>query len=180
MNMKNTTAAALAMTMLTMPSAVLAYGGDQIAVSLNSIAYTRVLENAGPLAGRWSLSGITAWNGMEQTAFACVSNRLYASDTMALGDARLGAMPAGSYVHQLSVFNQWDGSRTRSYRVQIAQPVGDNDIYARVVAVTVSQEGVNLVDYPDPRDFKDDSTKISASYCAVADIAHLPVSGLLF
>ena len=145
--------------------------------ALNSASYVKVMENTGPLAGTWTLTGITAWNGAAQVAFACVSNRPYAAEN---ASAAQGAMPAGNYVHQLSVFNQWDGSRTRSYRVQLAQPVGGNDIYARVTAVTVSQEGVNLVDYPDIRDFKDDATKIEASYTAATDIANFPVTKLKF
>ena len=146
---------------------------DVSSISLNSPGYVKVVANAGPLAGAWSLKGITAWNGTEQTAFACMSNRLY--QTAMNGG---GAMPSGRYVHQLSVFNQWDGMRTRSYRVQIAQPVGGSDIYARVVAVTVSQEGVNLADCPDPREYKDDTTKIAASYTDAADLAAFPVTKL--
>ena len=145
--------------------------------ALNSASYVKVMEKSGPLAGTWSLVGITAWNGAEQVAFTVVSNRPYAAANSATAQ---GAMPAGNYVHQLSVFNQWDGSRTRSYRVQLAQPVGGNDIYARVTAVTVSQEGVNLVDYPDLRDLKDDNSKIAASYTDAADLANFPVTKLKF
>jgi len=145
--------------------------------ALNSASYVKVMENTGPLAGTWTLTGITAWNGAAQVAFACVSNRPYAA---AYSSSAQGALPAGNYVQQLSVFNQWDGSRTRSYRVQLAQPVGGNDIYARVTAVTVSQEGINLVDYPDIRDFKDDATKIAASYTDAADIDGFPITKLVF
>ena len=148
--------------------------------ALNSASYVKVMENTGPLAGTWSLTGITAWNGAAQVAFTCVSNRPYA---WAYSGSAQGALPAGNYVQQLSVFNQWDGSRTRSYRVQLAQPVGGNDIYARVTAVTISQEGENLVDYPDIRDFKDDATKI-AYYCSTtenpSDLANFPVTKLKF
>ena len=182
MNIKKTAAASLATAMLTTSASAFApaIGGGEIDVSLDSTAYVKVLDESGPLAGTWSLNGITAYNGTAQVAFAAVSNRPYASDTMASADAFRGEMPIGKYVHQLSVFNQWDGSRTRSYRVMIAQPVGGNDIYARIAAVTVSQEGVNLVDCPDPRILKDDVTKIAASYTASADIANFPVTKLTF
>ena len=150
-----------------------AEGAVDIGVELKSNSYVKVMENAGPLAGTWSLKGITAWNGAKQVAFTCVSNRPYASATNGGG-----AMPNGNYVHQLSVFNQWDGVQTRSYRVMIAQPVGDSSIYARITAVTVSKEGVNLVDYPDPRDFKDDSSKISASYTDDGTISDFPITKL--
>ena len=145
--------------------------------ALHSASYVKVMENSGPLAGTWSLVGITAWNGAEQVAFTCVSNRPYAAANAASAQ---GAMPAGNYVHQLSVFNQWDGSRTHSYRVQLAQPVGGNDIYARVTAVTVSQEGVNLVDCPDPRELASDTSKIAASYTAASELANFPVTKLKF
>jgi len=148
--------------------------------ALNSTSYVKVMENSGPLAGTWTLTGITAWNGAAQVAFTCVSNRPYASGTLNSGDARLGEMPAGNYVQQLSVFNQWDGSRTRSYRVQLAQPVGGNDIYARVTAVTVSQEGENLVDYPDLRELSGDASKVEASHADNANLANFPVTKLKF
>ena len=169
--------AMVAMVISTSAVASTAEWTGEGANALNSASYVKVMENTGPLAGTWTLTGITAWNGAAQVAFTCVSNRPYAA---AYSASAQGALPAGNYVHQLSVFNQWDGSRTRSYRVQLAQPVGGNDIYARVTAVTVSQEGVNLVDYPDIRDFKDDATKIAASYIAASDLANFPVTKLKF
>ena len=183
MNIRNTTAAALTMAAFALPVASLAsvFGGDDVAVALDSTTYVKVLEDAGPMAGRWLFKGITAWNGTEQTPFACVSNRPYASATMTAADAARGDMPTGNYVHQVSMFNQWDGLRTRSYRVQIAQPVGGNDIYARILAVTVSQPGVNLMDLPDIREIRTDSSKIEY-YCSTSenkeDIANFPVTAL--
>ncbi|MBR0057258.1 MAG: hypothetical protein IJP66_08005, partial [Kiritimatiellae bacterium] len=144
---------------------------SEIDVSLSSSAYVKVAE--GTLEDTLSLSGITAYNGTGQVDFTCVSNRPYATSSTVVS-----GLPSGSYVHQLSVFNNWDGTRTRSYRVQLAQPDGTTDIYARVPAVTVSQEGVNLASYPDIRDFKDDATVIAASYTNDADIANFPVTKL--
>ena len=152
-------------------SAAHAANVSEVAVSLNSTAYVKVAE--GTLKDTISLSGITAFNGAAQVDFVCVSNRPYGTSSTAIS-----GLPAGSYVQQLSVFNNWDGSRTRSYRVQLAQPDGTTDIYARIPCVTVSQEGVNLVDYPDIRDFKDDSSKIAGSYTDDATIADFPVTKL--
>ena len=70
--------------------------------ALNSASYVKVMENSGPLAGTWSLVGITAWNGTAQVPFTCVSNRPYASATMTAADAARGDMPTGNYVHQVS------------------------------------------------------------------------------
>lgn len=145
---------------------------SEVSVSLNSTAYVK-LDVQGTLKDTLSLSGITAFNGAEQVDFVCVSNRPYETSS-----TTISGLPDGSYVHQLSVFNNWDGSRTRSYRVQLAQPDGTTDIYARIPCVTISQEGVNLVDYPDIRDFKDDPSKIAGSYTDDANIAGFPVTKL--
>lgn len=146
-----TTAAAIA--------ASASWATTDIATTLTT-SYAKVAKSAGLITGL-SLSGITAFDGTGQVEFACVSNRPYAAET---ADSAIGELPAGPYVHQLSVFNYWDGTRTRSYRVQIAQPVGSTDIYAYCPCFTVSQPGVNLVDYPDIRDLRADTSKIEASY----------------
>lgn len=155
-----------------------ALAATNITVNLTT-SYVKIMENAGTLKDNWTLAGITAFNGSEQVAFACVSNRPYASAT---ASTAIGELPAGNYVHQLSVFNTWDGVRTRSYRIQIAQPDGTQDIYAYCPCLTISQPGVNLVDYPDIRDFKNDNTKIAASYTESAGLADAlsaaPVSAL--
>ena len=144
-----------------------ALAATNITVNLTT-SYVKIMENAGTLKDNWTLAGITAFNDSEQVAFACVSNRPY---TAATASSTIGELPAGNYVHQLSVFNTWDGVRTRSYRVQIAQPDGTQDIYAYCPCLTISQPGVNLVDYPDIRDFKNDNTKIAASYTESAGLA---------
>lgn len=133
---------------------------SEIPVSLNSSQYAVVTNNAGPLRD-FTLSGITAYDGAAQVEFSVVSNRPYATAT---AGTALGAMPAGPYTHQLSTFNAWTGTRTYSYRVQIAQPDGTGDIYARITAVTISREGVNLVDHPDIRNLVRDSALIEFAY----------------
>ncbi len=137
-----------------------ALAATNITVNLTT-SYVKIMENAGTLKDNWTLAGITAFNGSEQVAFACVSNRPY---TAAKANSTIGELPAGDYIHQLSVFNTWDGVQTRSYRVQIAQPDGTQDIYAYCPCLTISQPGVNLVDYPDIRELRSDNTKIYASY----------------
>ena len=147
-----------------------------IAVTLTT-SYVKVADSAGPITGL-SLSGLTAVDGTEQVAFTCVSNRPYAAYT---APSAIGELPAGKYVTQLSVFNCWDGTRTRSYRVQISQPAGSTDIYAYCPCFTVSQPGVNLVDYPDIRDLRADTSKIAASYTGsdlAAQLAASPVTAL--
>ncbi|MBP5544307.1 MAG: hypothetical protein ILM98_09540 [Kiritimatiellae bacterium] len=150
---------------VTAGATLAAHAETDIAVTLTT-SYAKVAESAGPITGL-SLSGITAFNGTGQVEFACVSNRPYAAAT---ADSAIGQLPAGNYVHQLSVFNCWDGTRTRSYRVQIAQPVGSTDIYAYCPCFTISQPGVNLVDYPDIRNLNGDASKIAASYTATTGL----------
>lgn len=147
-----------------------------IAVTLTT-SYAKVADSAGPITGL-TLSGLTAFDGTEQVAFTCVSNRPYAAYT---APSAIGELPAGDYVTQLSVFNCWDGTRTRSYRVQISQPAGSTDIYAYCPCFTVSQPGVNLVDYPDIRDLRADTSKIAASYTGsdlAAQLAANPITAL--
>ena len=183
MNIRKTAVAALAMTTLAAPFSALSSvaGYDDVEVSLNSAAYTKVMESAGPLAGNWSLQCITAWNGAEQTSFSVVSNRQYDSGTLYDVSAERGEMPIGPYVCRLSVFNHWSGERTYSYRVMVAQPVGDYDIYARVTAVTISAEGVNLVNHPDIRQLAGtDAIAYSYTKDNPDDLARFPVSRLKF
>ena len=101
-------AAAIAAVAVAPAGASTAEWAGEGANALNSASYVKVMENTGPLAGTWTLTGITAWNGAAQVAFTCVSNRPYAA---AYSASAQGALPAGNYVHQLSVFNQWDGDR---------------------------------------------------------------------
>lgn len=81
MNISKTTVAALAMTTLAVPFSALSSvpGLSDVECSLNTAAYKKVMEDAGPLVGNWSLPGIVAWNGAEQVAFSVVSNRPYDS-----------------------------------------------------------------------------------------------------
>ncbi|MBR1608099.1 MAG: hypothetical protein IJ678_00615 [Kiritimatiellae bacterium] len=147
-------------------AALASWAATDITVTLTT-SYVKVADAAGPITGL-SLAGITAFGGSEQVEFTCVSNRPYAA---VANSPASGELPAGDYVHQLSVFNCWDGTQTRSYRVQIAQPVGSTDIYAYCPCFTVSQPGVNLVDHPDIRDLRTDTSKIAASYTASTGLA---------
>ena len=183
MNIRKTTVAALAMTTLAAPFSALSsvIGGGDVAVELNSAAYKKVMEDAGPLAGNWSLPGIVAWNGAEQVAYSVVSNRPYDSGTLAAGSAECGEMPLGPYVCRLSVFNHWSGERTYSYRMMVAQPVGSYDIYARVTAVTISAAGVNLVNHPDIRKLVGtEAIEFAYTKDDPDDLARFPVSRLRF
>ena len=162
---------AAAMTAATAAAAV--ENVANVAVALSGGTYVKVLADAGALK-ELSLTGITAWNGAAQVAFACVSNRPCASSS-----ATQPGLPSGEFVYQLSVFNAWSGTRTYSYRVQLAQPTGTEDLYARVTAVTISKEGVNLVDHPDIRNIMNERALIEYTYTSAdAELANYSVSAL--
>lgn len=96
-------------------------------VVLNSSAYKKIFVNAGPLE-ELTLVGFTASDGV----YTVVTNRPYAT-----GSSTPPGLPSGDYIHQLSHGNLYDGTSTKALRVQLAQPVGSNDIYARLTQYAV-------------------------------------------
>ena len=148
---------------------------------LKSASYMKVMENSGSLVGNWSLAGAKAWDGEDLGVFTVVSNRPYDSGVVADGSAERGDMPVGPYVCRLSVLNRWNGSRTCSYRIMLAQPVGSYDIYARVTAVTISAEGVNLASHPDIRQLVGtDAIEFAYTGSNPDDLARFPIVQLKF
>ncbi|MBQ6247909.1 MAG: hypothetical protein IJK04_13645, partial [Kiritimatiellae bacterium] len=96
-------------------------------VVLNSSTYKKIFVNAGPLE-ELTLVGFTASDGV----YTVVTNRPYAT-----GSSTPPGLPSGDYIHQLSHGNLYDGTSTKAVRVQLAQPVGSNDIYARLTQYAV-------------------------------------------
>ena len=96
-------------------------------VVLNSDTYKKIFVNAGPLK-ELTLVGFTASDGV----YTVVTNRPYAT-----GSSTPPGLPSGDYIHQLSHGNLYDGTSTKAVRVQLAQPVGSNDIYARLTQYAV-------------------------------------------
>ena len=109
-------------------------------VTIDGDAYKKIFSNAGTLDGEISLVGFETADG----AYTVVSNRPYA-----VTSSDISGIPSGDYCYQMSVGNLWDGTTTKSLRLQLAQPDGTGDIYARIPAYTTY--GGNLFNSPDPR-----------------------------
>ena len=109
-------------------------------VTIDGDAYKKIFSNAGTLDGEISLVGFETADGV----YTVVSNRPYEVTSTAIS-----GIPQGDYSYQMSVGNLWDGTTTKSLRLQLAQPAGTGDIYARIPAYTTY--GGNLFNSPDPR-----------------------------
>ena len=109
-------------------------------VTIDGDSYKKIFADAGTLDDEISLVGFETDEGV----YTVVSNRPYAVTSSAIN-----GIPSGNYSHQMSVGNIWDGATTKSLRLQLAQPDGTGDIYARISAYTTF-EG-NLFNSPDPR-----------------------------
>lgn len=109
-------------------------------VTIDGDSYKKIFSNAGTLDDEISLVGFETADGV----YTVVSNRPYAVTSSAIS-----GIPSGDYCYQMSVGNLWDGTTTKSLRLQLAQPDGTGDIYARIPAYTTF--GGNLFNSPDPR-----------------------------
>ena len=109
-------------------------------VTIDGDSYKKIFSNAGTLDDEISLVGFETVDGV----YTVVSNRPYAVTSSAIS-----GIPSGDYCYQMSVGNLWDGTTTKSLRLQLAQPDGTGDIYARIPAYTTF--GGNLFNSPDPR-----------------------------
>ncbi len=109
-------------------------------VTIDGDSYKKIFADAGTLDDEISLVGFETDEGV----YTVVSNRPYAVTSTAIS-----GIPSGDYSYQMSVGNLWDGATTKSLRLQLAQPDGTGDIYARIPAYTTF--GGNLFNSPDPR-----------------------------
>lgn len=98
--------------------------------AIGSAAYVKIFDDVGAFTGRLRLVGFSTADG----EYTVTSNRLHVAATggMAYG------LPADAYVHQLSAGARFDGTTTKSIRVQLAQPAGSNALYARITAIATA------------------------------------------
>ena len=146
--------------------------------ALSVVTYQKICEDFGCLTNGWKLTSALAYNGTADVSWIATSNRACTAANMDAGTATRGELPSGPYVHVLAAVAQWDGTRTRSLRVQFAQPAGSRDLYARVVAVTVSQPGKNLLHVEDLYNLKDDKTLVESDSTKAADLQTCPVKAV--
>ena len=130
--------------------------------SVNSDSYVKIFDDVGPFNGRLRLVGFSTAEG----DYIVTSNRVH---ELASASSAIGALPAGSYVHQMSVGARFDGTTTKSLRVQLAQPANSYALYARITAVATADG--DHTDEPDLRvAIKDDKTVEGEISTAAADL----------
>lgn len=107
--------------------------------AIGSTSYVKILDDVGTFSGNLRLVGFSTADG----EFTVTTNRVHAS---ANADAAIGELPAGAYVHQVSAGARFDGTTTKSIRVQLAQPSGSTALYARITAVTTAAGDYSTID----------------------------------
>ncbi|MBQ6246197.1 MAG: hypothetical protein IJK04_04980 [Kiritimatiellae bacterium] len=103
-------------------------GGD---TAIDSDSYVKIIDDVGTFSGALRLVGFSTADG----DYTITSNRLHVSAT---AGSAIGELPAGAYFHQISSGARFDGTATKSIRVQLAQPSGSTALYARITAVTTA------------------------------------------
>ena len=127
--------------------------------------YVKIFNDVGTFSGNLRLVGFSTAAG----EFTITTNRVHES---ANADAAIGELPAGDYVHQLSAGSLFDGTTTKSIRVQLAQPFGSTALYARITAVTTAAGDYSTI--PDLRSYMNEA----GSSTAPADLAANAVTAI--
>ncbi len=131
--------------------------------AIGSAAYVKIFDDVGAFTGRLRLVGFSTAEG----DYTVTSNRLHEATST---QSAIGALPAGSYVHQMSAGARFDGTTTKSIRVQLAQPAGSNALYARITAIATATG--DHMKKPDLRvAIKDDKTVAGTILESAADLA---------
>ena len=98
---------------------------------VGSSSYVKILDDVGAFNGRLRLVGFSTAEG----EYTVTSNRVH---ELTSASSAIGALPAGSYVYQMSCGARFDGTTTKSIRVQLAQPANSNVLYARITAIATA------------------------------------------
>lgn len=145
--------------------------------SIDSTSYVLVADDIGGSAEDWRCVAFSTADG----DYTVTSNRLWASATT--GSA-IGALPAGGYIHQITSGARFDGTTTKSIRVQLAQPSGSTALYARITAVTTAAGDYSTI--PDLRSYVTDeghgdvgSTSTEAADLAANAVTSITVSKIV-
>ena len=129
---------------------------------VGSASYVKILDDVGAFNGRLRLVGFSTAEG----EYTVTSNRVH---ELASASSAIGALPAGSYVYQMSCGARYDGVTTKSIRVQLAQPSGSTALYARITAIATANGDHTAV--PDLRvAINDDHTVDGSTSTAAADL----------
>ena len=145
-------------------SAVAWTAGD--GASIGSTSYVLVADDIGGSADGWRCVAFSTADG----DYTVTSNRAWATST---AGSAIGELPAGSYIHQVSSGARFDGTATKSIRVQLAQPSGSTALYARITAVTTAAGDYSTI--PDLRSYMNEV----GSSTAPADLAANALTSLV-
>ncbi len=138
--------------------------------TIDSTSYVKIFDDVGAFNGALRLVGFSTADG----DYTITSNRLHVSAT---AGSAIGALPAGAYVHQISSGALYDGTATKSIRVQLAQPNGSTALYARITAVTTATGDYS--DVEDLRSYLETHPGVGTSSITAADLAANAVTKIL-
>ena len=131
-------------TMVAFPSSSRASGtettwtaGSGEEIGANS--YVLIAADIGESAEGWRCVAFSTADG----DYAVTSNRAWVATT---ANNAIGALPAGAYIHQITSGARFDGTTTKSIRIQLAQPSGSTALYARITAVTTAAGDYSTID----------------------------------
>ena len=125
---------------------------------IDSNAYVLIADDIGESAEGWRCTAFSTADG----DYAVTSNRAWAAST---ANSAIGALPAGAYIHQITSGARFDGTTTKSIRIQLAQPSNSTALYARITAVTTATGDYSTID--DLRSYMNEA----GSSTAAADLA---------
>ncbi len=110
-------------------------GGEEIGAN----SYALIAADIGESAEGWRCVAFSTADG----DYAVTSNRAWVATT---ANNAIGALPAGAYIHQITSGARFDGTTTKSIRIQLAQPSNSTALYARITAVTTAAGDYSTID----------------------------------
>ena len=125
---------------------------------IGSNSYALIVPDIGESAEGWRCVAFSTADG----DYAVTSNRAWVATT---ANNAIGTLPAGAYIHQVNSGARFDGTTTKSIRVQLAQPSGSTALYARITAVTTATGDYSTID-----DLRSYMNEVGSS-TAAADLA---------
>lgn len=129
---------------------------------VGSASYVKILDDVGAFNGRLRLVGFSTAEG----EYTVTSNRVH---ELASTGGKANGLPSEAYTYQMSAGARFDGTTTKSIRVQLAQPANSYALYARITAVATATG--DHTDVPDLRvAINDDKTVVGTTSTAAADL----------
>ncbi len=130
--------------------------------AIGSAAYVKIFDDVGAFTGRLRLVGFSTAEG----EYTVTSNRVH---VLASTGGKANGLPSEAYTYQMSAGARFDGTTTKSIRVQLAQPANSYALYARITAVATATG--DHTDVPDLRvAIKDEHTVEGTNSEAAADL----------